>query len=168
MSAETYYPPAGFYFSVAVAGGAVDARFQEVSGISTEFTVQETADGGENRFVHKLPGRTHHGPLVLKRGVIPEGSELGAWIAATVGSSLTSQIIPRHIVVTLLDGSGEPLVMWGFSGAYPTRWQISDLNSMENRLLAETLEFSYQFYVKTTVGSGGDAAASLQDLMAKL
>jgi phage tail-like protein len=59
-----YYPPWGFYYKVEFTGlkGKNDVRFQTVSGLSVEYDMEEFKEGGENRFTHKLPGRTKYAP----------------------------------------------------------------------------------------------------------
>ena len=55
-----YTPPVGFYFRVefpALAAGASDNSFQEVSGLSMELGVEECQEGSENRFTHRFPDR---------------------------------------------------------------------------------------------------------------
>jgi phage tail-like protein len=73
---EIYHPLVGFHFTVRVIGSGVvfaaapeaDAAFQEGSGISAQLDVGEVEEGGENRFVHRLPKHTKYTALVLKRG----------------------------------------------------------------------------------------------------
>ena len=74
----SYIPPCGFYFRVEFVGidGMEDdkeQRFQEVSGLSFEVETEELKEGGENRFVYKLPKRTKYPNLVLKRGLLRAG-----------------------------------------------------------------------------------------------
>jgi len=173
---DTYYPPPGFYFSVSVLGSgtaaaaltAIDSSFQEVSGIETEFGVEEYAEGGENRFVHRLPKQAKYPPLVLKRGVVTTDSALGEWVGATIGSSLSLPIIPQNLLVMLLGPSGDPLIAWGFANAYPLKWKTRPLNSTENAVLTESLEFSYNYFVRTTLGSSLSLAVGLTQLAASL
>ena len=47
-----------------------DVRFTEVGGLSLEVTTEEVAEGGENRFIQKYPGRVKYPELVLKRGLL--------------------------------------------------------------------------------------------------
>ena len=156
-----YLPPGGFYFSVAVVGTGtalalasdVDASFQEVSGIQAERNVEEVAEGGENRFVHRLPGVTKYPNLVLKRGIVSEISFLAEWAGQTIGSGLSLPVIPQNLVVALLNEAGLPVVTWGFVNAYPVRWEISSMDSMQNQILTETLEFSYNYFQRVNLGS---------------
>jgi phage tail-like protein len=147
-----YYPPPAFYFSVALIGSGkrvVDASFQEVSGIEAQFEVERTVEGGENRFAHNLPQRSKFSNLVLKRGFVTSGSFLAQWVSDTLGSNLSAPIVTRDLLVTLLNAKGQPLVTWNFVNAYPLRWDVASLNSMDNKILTETLELSYNYFVRT-------------------
>jgi len=149
---ETYYPPVKFHFTASVLSSdssagttlsGIDASFQEVSGIEAEFGIEEVVEGGENRFVHRLPKQTKTPPLVLKRGVVTRTSALGDWVAATLGSTLSTPILPKTLLIQLLDENANPVITWGFSNAYPLKWKTSSLNSKESDILTESLEFSY-------------------------
>ena len=140
-----YYPPASFFFEVKVAGapGGVDASFAEVSGLDAERKTIEVAEGGENRFVHHLPGAIKHGNLVLKRGLMLASSQLYDWCKATLESDLTRQIEPKDISVSLLDEKAAPLMTWSVTGAWPVKWQVAALRARDNEVARETLEMAF-------------------------
>ena len=173
---DQYYPPGKFYFTLNVLGSltaatlltGIDASFQEISGIEAEFGVEEVAEGGENRFVHRLPKHTRYPPLVLKRGIVTRDSALGEWVSVTIGSSLSLPLLPQALLVTLLNESGIPLIAWGFSNAYPLKWRTASLNSMENDILTETLEFSYSYFERITLGSLASVGVKVAQLAARL
>lgn len=156
---EQYYPPAAFYFSVAVLPSpasapprtSADASFQEVSGVKAEFAVEEVVEGGENRFAHRLPQRSKYPNLVLKRGIVTKGSFLADWVAKTLGSAMSTPIVTQNLQVSLLNEKGGPITAWRFVNAYPIRWEIAALNSQDNKVLVETLEFSYNFLDRKSV-----------------
>lgn len=172
---DPYYPPPGFHFRVTVVGlGAqaaettgVDASFREVSGIEARFETEKVAEGGENRFVHHLPGRAEYGPLVLRRGVVTRDSFFAEWVGQTIGSRLVLPIVPQHLLVTLLDPEGDPLVAWGFVNAWPLRWVTAPLDAMSSEVLTETMEFSYQYFERLTLGGGLSAAVKAAQLAAR-
>ena len=185
MSGSSYYPPAAFYFRVDVIGvlGAaslatsIDNSFEEVSGITAEFETEEIAEGGENRFTHRLPLRGKYANLVLKRGVVTSDSFLAEWCGQTIGSSLAGSslagsslggpIVPQNILVSLLSEGGLPSIVWGFSNAWPVKWEISAMNAQENKLLMETLEFSYNYFERINLNGLG-VATKIASLVAKL
>lgn len=154
---QTPYPPPAFYFGVVVGGGsgspssgspAVDGSFQDVSGIESEIDIEEVPEGGENRFVHRLPGRVKYPNLVLKRGLVTKDSLLANWFAETVGSNYVQPVEPRSVQVNLLGDDHYPRVSWFFDHAYPVKWQLGSLNSETNGVAVETLELAYNFFVR--------------------
>lgn len=145
-----YYPPPAFSFGVYIAGSGssaqqpvLDAAFQEVSGIESHVTVEEVAEGGQNAFVHQVPGVTKHGNLVLKRGYMTKDSRFARWSAQTVGSSLGTPIVTQVVNVCLLGATGNPVVTWTFSNAWPVKWEASGFNAKSNEVLIETIELAY-------------------------
>ncbi|GAB1402891.1 MAG: phage tail protein [Lentimicrobiaceae bacterium] len=141
---EAYYPPLGFHFRVkfGISGNTADARFQSVSGLSVEYDYENFREGGENRFEHKLPVRTKYGDMVLKRGMLND-SEVVNWCNRAFRDR---QFEPSDLTVILLNEKGEPLKTWKVAHAIPKKWMVSDLNSMENTIVIETLELTYQYF----------------------
>ena len=139
-----HYPPPGFHFKVTFELDGVeenDFRFQEVSGLSAEVAVETLQEGGENRFSHRLPGRTKFPNLMLKRGFVAS-SRLIDWFRNAVESL---EIKPVDMAVTLLDEAHEELTTWSFVRAWPLKWSFSNLNAQNNSLMIETVELSYQY-----------------------
>jgi phage tail-like protein len=179
--ANEYYPAGAFYFSVKVLDpvtltslavdlatgdfgsilASVDASFQEVTGIESQFDVEEVREGGENRFIHRLPRYTKYSNLVLKRGVVTKLSFLAEWFGLTIGSSLSLPIVPLNVLVMLLNDEGWPVIAWFFASAYPVRWEIAPLDSMDNKILTERLEFSYNYFQRLNVGGMASAITSI-------
>jgi phage tail-like protein len=139
-----YYPPVSFHFRVEVIGlsNANDVRFTEVGGLAFEVTTEEVAEGGENRFMQKYPGRVKYPELVLKRGLLVK-SKVFDWIRDSIARD---QIEPKNVDVQLLNESHEPLVTWHVVNAFPTKWAVSDLNSTSNTVVVETLQLYYQYF----------------------
>ncbi len=145
---DAMYPPVGFYFTLNIAGTSNDqlVSFKEVSGISADFSTEKITEGGENQFSYRLPKKSKYSNLVLKRGLILQNSPVAQWCQDTLNSGLQQVINPKNIVISLLDGSGKPLMNWAFHNAYPVKWEISDFKSSANELVIETLEFAYTYF----------------------
>ncbi len=140
-----YYPPVGFHFKVEfdIPGIANnDFRFREVSGISLELEEEAVNEGGENRFVHKLPSRARYPDLVLKRGMLTD-STVQKWCREAIQNH---DIQPATVWVTLLNEEHTPLKTYSFNNAWPKKWSISDFNAESSDLIVETLELAYQYY----------------------
>lgn len=134
----------GFYFKLSFKGA--DAAFNEVSGLSKELSVEEVTCGGENRFKYKLPTVVTGQNLVLKRALIPEGSELLDWCASSMDDGLESSIMTNDVSLSLLDEDGDVSKMWTFFNAYPVKYSVSDLKAQESEILMETLELAYTYF----------------------
>lgn len=103
--------------------------------------------GGENRFKYKAPTHAAYDNLVLKRGLVTSGSMLAMWCAATLQTGLVTSITTQDLMVMLLDETGAPLMTWTFIGAWPVKWTLDALDSMDNKIAIETLEFSYNYFM---------------------
>jgi phage tail-like protein len=136
--------PVGFYFGLSFNG--IDAAFQEVSGISKELAVEEVACGGQNNFKYKLPTVTTSQNLVLKRALVPKGSQLVAWCKSCIDQSFATPITPMDVSVSLFNTDSTLCMMWTFYAAYPVKYAISDLKSQEDGLAIESIELAYTFF----------------------
>jgi phage tail-like protein len=161
-----YYPPVGFYFDVRIlekpeanrkpdvmsmlkkglsAGTSeLDSGFQDVSGLSVQIDYEEIAEGGENRFVHRVPKAAKFEKLVLKRGLVTISSGLGIWCRSIVESAFSANVSSKHLVISLLDEERNPMIVWSVIDAYPVKWSVSNFNAMSNDLSIETMEFVYK------------------------
>jgi phage tail-like protein len=155
--AETpYFPPPAFYFAVVVheadtaPAPAIDGSFQEVSGLTSELTVEEVAEGGENRYVHRLPKRNKYSNLVLKRGLVTQGSVLLDWFKATLEGGLAEPVTLKSIDVQLLDARGAPVSVWSVFHAYPVKWAMDSFKATENKVSVETMELAFSYFQRTS------------------
>lgn len=137
-----YYPPLGFHFKVEFANIEGEFEFQSVSGLSVELEFEEIAEGGENRFKHKLPVRTKYPNLVLKRGA-KVNSGLINWCRDAVENF---SIAPTDVLISLLNEKHEPLMSWNIVHAWPVKWSMADFNAEESKIAIETIELAYNYF----------------------
>jgi len=151
------YPQVGFHFVVAIGGmSAADASFAEVSGLDVERNTIDVFEGGENRFVWKLPDRSRQANIVLKRGLVNEGTLLFAWCKRSLERDLGSAALEtRDIDVSLLDESGAPVITWNVPRAWPVKWSVAPFNAVESSVAVETLEFAAGGAVSRAYGGAG-------------
>ena len=143
MASKSKYP-VSFYFKLSFKGE--DAAFQEVTGISKELAIEEIVCGGENRFKYRLPTITSSQNLVLKRALIPGGSQLIDWCASCIDEGLAGTITTNNVSVSLLSKDGSVCAMWTFFNAYPVKYSASDLKSQDNSLVIESIELAYTYF----------------------
>jgi phage tail-like protein len=155
-----YYPPVGFHFAVVFAlssASRAEANFQEVGGLEASMEMESVKEGGENRFVHRLPLQPTYGNLVLKRGMLVN-SELIQWFHNAI---LNYEFVPLHVTVKLLNQKQEPVAIWLFNNAIPVKWSTSNLNAEESSIVVESIELSYTYMErKSLTGTQADTPAT--------
>lgn len=154
------YPFTGFHFLVVFEIFPQlpnDARFQEVTGLTTEVNLETYNEGGENRFVHRLPGRTKYADLVLKRGMTL-ASGVAAWCLDAV-ENFNYQ--PTNLLVSLLNEQHLPVSSWYVVNAIPIKYEISGLNAEQSQLVIESLTLRYEYYRTLNLSAALGAVGSL-------
>lgn len=130
-------PLLGFRFTLRVDGQTIGG-FSEVSGIQAEVDVLEIQEGGQNSFVHKLPGRVKHGNLTLRRGLATQ--DLWDWFAEL----LEGRVRRRTVAVELLPETGDvPSKRWIYESAFPCRWNGPDLKADQSAVAIESVELCH-------------------------
>ena len=140
-----YYPPVGFHFLVEFEGlgsQAKDHQFQSVSGLSVDIETEEIAEGGENRFKHKLPVKTKYPTLSLKRGMLIDSAVID-WCRDAIENF---SFKPVNLTIKLLNEQHQPLISWNVVHAYPVKWAVEDFNAQESKLVVESFELTYNYF----------------------
>lgn len=140
---EEKVPPKGPYtglrFWVQIDGVQV-AGFSECTGLSIETEVFEYAEGGNNGFVHKLPGRAKYSNVTLRRG-LDAGQDLYRWYIAGIDGLKTKR---KNISILMYSqGWDEPVARWDLKEAFPVKWTGPDLKTDAGATAVETLEFAH-------------------------
>ncbi|MFQ6030360.1 MAG: phage tail protein, partial [Dehalococcoidia bacterium] len=144
------YPIPAFHFSVGFGqqSGAPDTSFQEVTGIGSEIQTEDFVEGGENRYVHRLPTAVRHPQLELKRGIAKIDSPLVEWCSSILEKGFSAPIVPKLIHVFLLDEKQDPIRAWSFDNAYPVNWEVENFGSTKNEVAIEKIVLSYNSSIR--------------------
>ena len=143
---DNIYPYVSFHFRVSISGldDTEDAYFQSVSGLDVSMDVEEYAEGGENRFKHKLPVKTKYSNLILKKG-LAAATGLTDWVKEVMENF---NFETRTITIDLMNEEHEPLITWNVVNAFPVKLAIDPFNAMESKMAIESMEFSYQYFTR--------------------
>jgi len=139
------YPPVGFHFLVAFEifpQTPHDMRFQSVNGLSVSMETEDFKEGGENRFVHKLPVRTKYDDITLNRGMFI-GSGLVLWCRQAIEEF---KFQPTNLLITLLNDMHLPISAWYVVNAYPVQWSVSDFKAEESAVVIESIKLKYNYF----------------------
>lgn len=133
---------ATFMFEV---DGVEIGRFMDVGGLEVTVGVEEIEEGGENNYVHKLPGRMSWPNISLKRGITQNDSLL-AWLNKSSGEQFAAsgnKLTRSTAAITLIGPSGQRLRSWEFAGAFPVRWKGPDFSANSADTAVEELEIAH-------------------------
>ena len=117
----------------------------ESQGVFTECTlpvieweIEEVKEGGQNTYVHQLPGRRKGARVTLKNGV--GTSELMKWYTNAIEEEMFKR---REVTISLLDVTAVTAVMtWTLSDTLPIKWTGPQLKSSDNSIAIQTLELA--------------------------
>ena len=138
MGSSDTNPITNFKFKVEFGGESVS--FQEVDLPESEIEIIEYRDGSDvHSSVRKIPGRTKHANLVLKRG-LTNSLELYEWFRQTKQGIVER----RDITVSILNEEKEPFVTWKLTNCWPTKYSGSTLMAKGNEVVIETLEIAVE------------------------
>jgi phage tail-like protein len=151
------YPYVGFHFLVVFEifpQVPNDFRFQEVTGLNVDVNLDTYNEGGENRFVHRLPGRTKYSDLVLKRGMTLV-SGVTAWL---IDSIENFNYQPTNMLISLLNEDHLPVSSWYVANAIPIKYDITGLNAEQNQIVIESMTLRYEYYKTLNLSAAATAA----------
>jgi phage tail-like protein len=137
-SAQEPSPGVLFKFWVEVDDTVV-AEFKECSGIRMERETEPVKEGGQNEYVHLLPGRSKYFPIVLKYGVT-DSTALWDWYREGL---YDGKVTRKSISILLRNVEGDIVRRWNVINAYPTKWDGPQLNTESNQVAIETLELTH-------------------------
>jgi phage tail-like protein len=109
--------------------------FMHCTGLELSFDVFEYREGGNNEFVHRLPGGLRYPNLILSRGLTKDDVLL-QWFLTT-----KEQAECKEVTLTL--GSGGTQRTWTFADAFPVKWTGPQIDSSGTQLAMETLEIAH-------------------------
>lgn len=131
-------------FVVDIDGDPI-GRFSEVNGLELSVEVEEIVEGGQNDFVHKVPGRIKWPNITLKRGVT-QSDNLMEWIRKSAGEDFegANHTLTRSTLgITMLSSGGWPLRSWSVEGAFPVSWKGPTFSAKDDDALTEELEIAH-------------------------
>jgi phage tail-like protein len=126
--------------------------FNQVSGLELTVGVETYAEGGQNGFVHKLPGRMTWPNLVFRRG-ITDSDALFAWVRKTSGEDFAAngnKLTRCTGAITVLASDSTRLRAWEVTAAFPVRWTGPRLDIGSVSPLDEELEVAHHGFKSKT------------------
>jgi phage tail-like protein len=135
----------GNIFMFEVTGVKIGA-FREVSGLEVTLEMDTFNEGGQNAYVHKVPGRMTWSDITFKRGVTNTDA-LFKWFYETSGEGFAEKndkIIRRDGAISAYNRAGKRIREWTILSAVPISWKGPEFAHDKADALEETLVISHQ------------------------
>jgi phage tail-like protein len=134
------YPIPVFHYKVS--WNNTDIGFSDVSGLSQEITPIEYRDGlmSPNTQPLKRPGLPKVNNISLKRGITQSNNELFNWF----NNNGAPDVERRDVTITLLNDSGEPVMVWVALQAWPIKCEGPALKATGNEIAIESVELVHE------------------------
>ena len=130
-------PALSLRFEVKVDGIDI-GTFTGCDGLQAEYEIFEYAEGGNNSFVHRLPGRLKYTNVKLSRAVDRDSAKLARWFA-----SLRYSVSKKTGSITAYDGNKARIAQWNLVDVWPVRYTGPTLASDGTTAAKETLELAH-------------------------
>jgi phage tail-like protein len=111
--------------------------FTRCAGLELQVDVLEYAEGGNNEFIHQLPGQLRYPNLVLTRGLTNEDA-IFKWFSA---SRATAE--RKEVTITFQTHKQQPIRTFTFADAFPVRWSGPASEAGTATVALETLEIAH-------------------------
>ncbi len=99
-----------------------------------------TDEGGENNYVHKLPGRLKVSNVTLKRGLV-KSNEFLTWC---MKAALEKPMDRRNVSIVLFDQAANTVMRWNFLNAFPVKWVGPQFTADSTTLAIESVELAHE------------------------
>lgn len=126
--------------------GVTIGSFAEVSGLEVTVEVATYPEGGQNGFVHQLPGRMSWPHIVLKRGVT-QSDALFDWVNKTKESKVSR----CTGAITVLGSDGSRLRSWSLADVIAVRWTGPRFAVGQSGPVEEELELAHHGFTSKTL-----------------
>ena len=141
MSFAWLEPGHGLRFIVVIDGTPL-GNWQKCEGLTITYKTESYEEGGQNGYVHKLPGRVEYENIKLTRPVDPTSGAVATWVASV-------QMATKRGTgaITVLDSSGIPVTVYTLYGMYPTKYSGPSFDVGSKNIAMETLELAHNGFL---------------------
>lgn len=139
-------PAVALRFDVTIDGVEIGS-FTACEGLTAEYEMVEYVEGGQNGYVHRVPGRMKYSPVKLTRPLDSrsdgKASGLAKWF-----SEQKDAVRRSTGAIKAVDGRGRNIAQWNLLDVFPTRWTGPSLSIDGNSVPKETLELVHNGFMR--------------------
>ena len=135
-------PGLSLRFTVVIDGQISLGDWSKCEGLTVEYDVHDYQEGGNNSFIHRLPGRAKYQNIKLTRPVDNSSKSVMQWLA-----SVQMSVVPATAAITVLDSNGAKVATWNLVGVFPAKWTGPTLDVGAKSAAMETLELAHNGFL---------------------
>jgi phage tail-like protein len=132
----------GIRFTVTIDGQGSLGDWTKCEGLTVEYDIHEYKEGGQNGFIHRLPGRAKYQNIKLTRPVTKISADVASWV-----SGVQATLDRTTATIAVLDATGEEVASWTLDGVFPARWTGPSLDVGGNQVAIEVLELAHNGFM---------------------
>jgi phage tail-like protein len=130
-------------FEVTIDNHLTLGNWTKCEGLSFEYEVLEYMEGGQNDYVHRLPGRCKYTNIKLTRPIDSQSDNVAEWVAGQAAQ------VSRHTAkIAVRDANGAEVRVWSLHDAYPVKWTGPSLDVAGNQVATEVLELAHNGFLR--------------------
>jgi phage tail-like protein len=135
-------PAVSVCFKVTIDQKEELGLFTQCDGLGCEIVVEQREEGGENRFIHQLPGRIKYTNIKLTRPINNDTQKVTQWFASMAGT------VTRHTIeIAAMTLDGRTVASWNLRDAIPVKWTGPQLNVDGPKVATESIELAHHGFL---------------------
>src|SRR5688572_29216433 len=116
MSETVRDPAVAYMFKVEIDGRPL-GLWSSFEGLGMQTAIETREEGGNNTFVHQLPGRLTYTNVKITRPVGTDSSLVAEWL-----SGMADGVRRTSAMIAALGPDNREVVSWSLDGVVPVRW----------------------------------------------
>jgi phage tail-like protein len=134
-------PAMSVSFSVSIDGQDLGS-FMSCEGLAFEVQVETREEGGNNGYVHQLPGRVTYPTVKFKRPLNSDSQKLQNWFA-----KMQYPIKRTTASIRAMTADGIVVATYNLKGVIPVKWSGPQLTSEQAQIATETFEIAHHGFL---------------------
>jgi phage tail-like protein len=134
-------PGVAYMFKVKIDGKEL-GLWNSFEGLGMETSIETREEGGNNFFIHQLPGRLKYSNVKITRPLGKDSKLVADWFA-----SMATGVKRTTAHITALGPDNKELVSWSLDGVVPVRWTGPAFSVESPKVATETLELAYHGFL---------------------
>ena len=143
MPFSFYDGAVGIFWKFSVDGLSLGA-FTTCEGLGMEVSLEQREEGGNNAFVHQLPGRMKYSNIKFSRPISPDSEKVAQWFMSIAAGSGYKR---KNGQIVALTPDNKVIARWSLLGVIPVRWTGPGFSSDSPKVATETVEIAHHGFL---------------------